>query len=366
MPPENAIDAVTHRDPAEYYDALATGAVTWDDSLGMWVASRADDVRAVLDHPAARVRPLDAPVPPTLAGTAAGDVFARLVRMHDGDDRDLVKDAITNALDGLDHDRVAEAVRTSATCVAETDEHTGGFVDRWIVDVPLGAVADLIGIDHVDRSDAVAAGRTVASCFGPDPPDDAAIRCAHAVETLSRLTAAAATNRDGLAAEIRRTLPEDRADDASANTIGLLFQTADATAGLCANTLVRLARLARRHESQSDDLASVVADVSRDEPAVHTTRRWFAAPADVGGVTIGSGDAVLVVLAAANRDPSAGGSLSFGSGAHRCPAADLAPRIAALTVAALIAERPGVVGGIRQSGFRSLPNARIPTFAPAR
>ena len=359
MTPANAIEAVTLPNPSLFYDEIGARPLSWDETLGMWVAARAVDVRAVLDHPDARVRPPDAPVPPALAGTVAGDVFGRLVRMHDRNDRSPAKNAIVAALAKLDDQRVAQAVRTSASDVARLGGRRGAFVDRWVSDVPLGAVADLIGIDEDGRSVAVEAGRDVASCFGPVPPPESAVRAERAVAVLTGVVADAATARDGLAAELRRALPQDRADEALANTIGLLFQTADATAGLCANTLSRLAGGPR---PQPADLAAVVGDVLLIDPAVHNTRRWFARPADIGGVRVAAGDAVLVVLAAANRDPAAGESLSFGAGAHRCPAASLAPRIAALTIEALFDDWPGVLGELRPTGLRSLPNARIATF----
>ena len=361
MTPANAIDAVSHADPSPYYDDLATRPPTWDDSLGMWVVSSAADVATVLGHPDARVRPLDAAVPPALGSTAAGDVFGRLVRMQDREDRASVKEALTGALGSLDDERVAGAVWAGASAVTRIDDRTGRFVDRWLADVPLGAVAHLVGIDAVDLPVAVEAGRAVAACFGPVPPADATARAEHAVDVLTGLVSDAASDRLGLAADLRRALPPDRGDDALANTIGLLFQTADATAGLCATTLVRLAEEPRpRHP----DLAAAVANLAMHDPAVHNTRRWFAAPATIDGVDIGAGDTVLVVLAAANRDRrrDSNESFSFGAGAHACPANTLAPRIAALTIGALLDEWPGVLGDLRVSGCRPLPNARIPAF----
>ena len=359
MTPANPIEAVTRPDPSPYYDDLATRPPMWDDSLGMWVVSRAADVSMVLRHKGARVRPPDAPIPPALAGTGAGDVFGRLVRMHDRQDRESVKEAITDALGSLDDERVAAAVRVSASALTRIDGHTGRFVDRWLADVPLGAVADLIGIDEVDLPVAVEAGRAVAACFGPVPPADATAGAEHAVDVLTGLVSNAASDHSGLAADLRRALPPDRGDDAVANTIGLLFQTADATAGLCANTLVRLAEAPRtRHRN----LAAAVADVAMHDPAVQNTRRWFAGPADIGEVRVAAGDAVLVVLAAANRDPAGCQSLSFGAGRHRCPAASLARRIAALTVAALLDDWPGLLRDVSATGFRAMPNARIATF----
>lgn len=207
MTPTNAIEAVTHPDPYPYYDELATRPLWWDDALDIWVAARPDDVRAALGHPAARVRPLDVPVPAGLVGTESGDVFGRLVRMHDRDDRMVVKDAITAALASLDTDQVADAVAASATWVSPIDGRTGRFVDRWIADVPLGAVAALLGVDGVDLSAAVEAGHSVAASFGPTRPADAADRAARAVEVLTGLATTAAIGSSGLAAELCRTLP---------------------------------------------------------------------------------------------------------------------------------------------------------------
>nr|MCR5898881.1 cytochrome P450 [Burkholderia sp. HAN2018] len=58
MNPTDPIAAVTHRDPYPYYAALVDGPpFAFDATLGLWVASRAAAVTAVLGHPACRVRP---------------------------------------------------------------------------------------------------------------------------------------------------------------------------------------------------------------------------------------------------------------------------------------------------------------------
>ena len=83
--PADPLAAVTHRDPYPYYRRLVRERPFYFDSgLKLWVASSADAVREVLDHPDARVRPLAQPVPSALAGSAAGDLFGRLIRMNDG------------------------------------------------------------------------------------------------------------------------------------------------------------------------------------------------------------------------------------------------------------------------------------------
>src|SRR5262245_35711036 len=83
--PADPMHAVTHPDPYPYYaDLVARCPLHRDDALGLWVASSAEAVMAVLTSERCRVRPPAEPVPAALAGSAAGDVFGRLVRMNDG------------------------------------------------------------------------------------------------------------------------------------------------------------------------------------------------------------------------------------------------------------------------------------------
>lgn len=115
-----------------------------------------------------------------------------------------------------------------------------------------------------------------------------------------------------------RALPPD--------AVPLLFQAFDATAGL-------IGHLAADH----------------DVPVVHNTRRFFDVPATVAGCDLAAGDRVLVVLVTAG--------LPFGTGAHRCPADGLAT-----TIAGHAAAHIGPRG--EPSGYRPLPNTRVPIFGP--
>ena len=147
-------------------------------------------------------------------------------------------------------------------------------------------------------------------------------------------------------------------DAAMANLLGLMSQTYEATAGLIGNTLLALARDADlRRRASGDDalLRRIVQEVLRHDPPVHNTRRYVAEDGIVAGQPMKAGDAILVVLAAANRDPALHARphrfdperadkscFTFGHGRHACPGAHIATELAVTGVQALDGARRAV------------------------
>jgi cytochrome P450 len=120
-------------------------------------------------------------------------------------------------------------------------------------------------------------------------------------------------------------------------------------------------------------------EVLRYDPPVQNTRRFAKQDINLDGEFVQAGDAILVVLAAANRDPQlnvdpdnfrcdrpAANILTFGQGAHACPGQGIALKIAASALSTLRPtwrERSATRNMIDAVVYRSLPNVRIPTFA---
>jgi hypothetical protein len=66
------LTAVTAADPYPFYAQLVSERRFFHDTrLGLWVASSAEAVTAVLESPHGRVRPASEPVPRALLGTVA-------------------------------------------------------------------------------------------------------------------------------------------------------------------------------------------------------------------------------------------------------------------------------------------------------
>jgi cytochrome P450 len=368
--PADPITAVTHPDPYPYYaDLVARRPLHRDEALGLWVAASADAATAVLTTDACRVRPAAEPVPRALVGSPAGEIFGHLVRMNDGAVHTRLKPGVAARVAGPDPARVSEQSARAAQELAEglaPAAHPERLAD-FAFQLPAYAVAGLLGVERAALPRTAARVGEFVACLAPGAT----------AETLARGTAAAGE----LAAQFAALLGRDGLDAIVANTVGYLSQAYEATAGLIGNTLVALARdadLPARVRAEPGLLPWIVREVARHDSPVQNTRRFLAEDAVVAGQAMRAGDAVLVVLAAANRDPAANPEpgrfdphrrerriFTFGHGAHACPGEAMATAIAHAGVARLLAaglEPERLADGI---GYRPSVNTRVPRFAAA-
>ncbi|MGJ7557941.1 cytochrome P450 [Variovorax sp. RB3P1] len=378
--PADPVAAATHADPYPYYATLREGPpLAWNDALRVWVASRADVVTQVLQAQGAlRVRPAAEPVPGTIVGSAAGEVFGHLVRMNDGAAHAAHRPALQRALAGLD----LHAVREAALQVAQRVPQRQPLSDT-LFSMPVQSAAHLLGfaddaLPQVDRW-----MRDFVACLSPlstaGQLQDASA-AAGALMTRFEALVAGAPPRHGtlLHGVLADSAPPSRA--LLANLVGLLSQTCDATAGLLGNSLVAVMREPSLREAvrTRDGLQAVVEETARHDPSVQNTRRFAVAAVAIAGTTLAEGDAVLVLLASAQRDPlfnpdpdrfmpvrAQRRMLGFGHGVHACPGQALACTLAAAGLQALLARMPATdLAAQRLHGWRYRPsaNARIPVF----
>ena len=383
---QDPIAAVTYPDPYPYYASLlAERPLSRDTALGLWVASSAAAVTAVLSSDRCRVRPPEEPVPRGLVGSPAGLIFGQLIRMNDGPGRCPLRNAVAGAI-GAVAPRIAGE---SARCARLLDEElrpagAAGRLQDFAFRLPVYAVASLLGAPRADLATVAEWTRDLVRGFAPagDAADRA--RAAQAAERLMRFfvdVLASGEAVDALLGRLAREALRGGVDDKEAivaNGVGLLSQACEATAGLIGNTLVALAArepLRKRVLAQPDLLPPVLAEVLRYDPPVQNTRRFVASAGDVGGQEMKEGEAVLVVLAAANRDPAANPDpqhfdpsraeprcFTFGLGSHQCPGEALALGIAQAGVERLMTsglsfERLAV------RHYQPSANVRIPVFA---
>jgi cytochrome P450 len=370
--PIDPISAVTHPDPYPFYAGLVARRPLYrDDALRLWVASSAEAVTAVLTSDLCRVRPPAEPVPQALLGSPAAEIFRHLVRMNDGPGHCPFKQAVGAALDGLDAARIAAESRRWAGALDSQD--LAGFAFR----LPVTVVAGLLGVPEDELDQTVRWMRSFVPALAPG--------CSP--EVLEEGKAAAGylidffrtVRGEGLLTTLSREARRFGRDDDSviiANGIGLLFQAHDATAGLIGNTLVALASHREVYEQVTADpklLADAVLETLRFDPPVQNTRRFVARDGIVAGQAMQEGDAILVVLAAANRDLSINPHpdrfdlfrkdrklFTFGAGVHACPGERLATMIARAGIERILRTGIDLERFAAARAYRPSVNARIP------
>lgn len=380
--PSNPIAAVTHANPYPYYAGLVARApLAYDDTLGLWVAASAEAVTAVLTSDLCRVRPATEPVPRALLGSPAAMIFGNLVRMNDGPRHDVLKRAVAGTLGSLDEQKVAGSSREWAERLA-AELALIDFAFR----LPVYVVGDLLGVSS-DRLPLLSCwmGELVPA-LAPGCRPEQVVRGQEAAECLLdlfRSLLASGQDAEGLLPALAREISGmEGAEDATfANGIGLLFQAHDATAGLIGNTLLALAahpEVRRQTASDSGLLRQAILEVLRYDPPIQNTRRFVVREGLVAGYPMKEGDAVLVLLAAANRDPAIHAEpdrfdifredrrlFTFGIGRHSCPGEALAVTIAQAGIESLLRTNINFEGLAGNVIYRASVNARIPIFGGA-
>ena len=384
--PADPIAAVTHPDPYPYYaDLVASRPIHRDAALGVWVVCGAAAVTAVLAEPACLVRPPAEPVPRAIVGREAGSIFGRLVRMNDGTKHAALKPAVSAATASIEKLVGGEAERWAERLVAELGPMDDAApVNELALHVSAYVLASLLGVPaDMLAGTAAIVGDFVRGIAPTATSDQLARGNAAAGELLGSFRArlgAADSHAPMLGALDREAARAGGADreDVVANGIGFLSQAYEATAGLIGNTLVTLGRHDGVRAAVAADptrLAAVVREVVRYDPPVQNTRRFLARDAVVAGQAMNAGDTVLVMLAAANRDPlvnpepsrfdalrSVRQSFTFGAGPHACPGESVATAIATAAVNRLLAVGVKPERLARRLSYRASANTRVPVF----
>ena len=313
-------------DPYETYALLATqpGLHRIPDRPGWWLAAHPDATSALLESDACAVRPAAEPVPFGLVGTAAGAVFARLVRMRDDEPRNAMKAEIVRALASVPE---AELTRIARAAASRVD-----LPLRVLFDLTPYVLAELLGVPANEHREVARAAACFARALAPGAvvTDHEALE--HAVLDLER---AVSCVRDARLAHVD-----------VANRVGLFFQGFDATAGLIGNAVLAIGR------DRALSPRAAVEWAAQHDPSIHTTRRFVRHDVTLAGERLRRGDSVLLLLAA---DAA---TFAFGQGRHACPARAFATTVACAGVEALQEH-----GRWTTTGYHASSNARIPRLS---
>lgn len=381
------LSAVSQRNPYPYYQNLLEGpGLCFDEKLQCWVASSAAVVDEIFTHPDCAVRPTAEPVPPALSGSSAAAVFAQLIRMNEGTRHAGPKLALQQALGSLNLGAIQERSAYFSNLLA----HQHGLPDSaaltpWMQDLPIYVVGDLLGFKEQELAQLSLWMADFVRCLSPlSSADELAAASVAARALLQRFQALlefGSLQNESLLSRVQAEAKLSGWGDQDAllaNLIGLCSQTYEATAGLIGNAIVALLtqpQLLQQLRTDPQLVANMLEEVCRFDPPIQNTRRFVTQACTIAGTQLQAGDSILLLLAAASRDPQANPKphefiqqrearrlFGFGHGRHACPGQHIALTIATAAIQNLLQLAPELdAAGLRWT-YRVSPNARIPLF----
>ena len=157
------------------------------------------------------------------------------------------------------------------------------------------------------------------------------------------------------------------------NLVGLLIQSYDAGRGILCNALLQ-AFTRSTTTGHREAMKKLVVETLRYDSPIHNTRRVLTSNMVIHNRELKEGDTVVLVLAAANRDPAQfehpelfdtnrhnnNTHLTFGAGAHACVAQHSAVAMATEALVYLFHQYPEVRLLMEQVSYEPLVNARLP------
>ncbi|WP_435769578.1 cytochrome P450 [Nocardioides sp. SYSU DS0651] len=290
-------------------------------------------------------------------------------------------------------DRVA-AVAEELLDRLDAEGATGfDLVERYAARLPVAVIADLLGVPESDHGRLLELGNEAAVTLDPALTWRQYRRAEAALRDMHRWFAAHVARLrerpgDDLLSQLSLVEGPERLTEVELHQVGLLVLGAgfETTVNLIGNAVALLDahpdQLARLREDP-DGWPNAVEEVLRHQSPVQMTMRAAKHDVEVAGTTMRAGEAVLVFLGGANRDPAvfaepdrfdvgrpnAADHLGFSAGVHFCLGASLARLEAAVALRTLYERHPGlrIAGRTERRTTRVLRGfERLPVATGAR
>jgi cytochrome P450 len=389
-------DRDVRRDPYPYYHWLLRHDPVHRGAKGVWYVSRYPDVRAVLtDARFGRAGIRDTwkeLIGPGLLSRIVGDIILFQDEPDHGRLRDVVGPAFApGALRGM-RPRIAALV---AGMLAEPAERGQlDVVAELSYPLALTVVLDVLGLPIADRDEIGAWSRAIGRTLdrGTGPPEIAAGHRAvaefaeYVEELIRRRRGAPGTDLLGtmLAAHRRGRISMNEIISTVVTFIFTGHETVSSQIGNSVLCLLRHPDQLRLLRAQPWRIDAAVEECLRYDPSIQSNSRQLGEEVEFRGRRMGEGDYVVVLVAAANRDPgqfadpdrfditrAQGPSLSFGAGMRYCLGSYLARLELRAALAALVRlpdlhlavapEQLAYQPGTMFRGLAALPVAYRPT-----
>ena len=372
-------------DPYPFYeDRRREGSVVWDDGAGAWLILGYHAARRILGEPGWTSDPLANPNAPRAVRAMGPDLLRRNILTTDGADHHRLRGAVRDVFTRTFITGLTDGIEAIAS---ETVDHipTGvefDFMTEIALPLPIAVAASWMGLD-VDTARLLGEESPAISRMLGDFIDRDAVEAGTAAfaTLLTELLPVAADRRkhpgDDLLSFIGAD-PDLELDDAVTMALIIAVAGHETTANLLGVAMIRLLTPGPDGGRPIDTVeavdGAVITELLRLDGPVQAVGRTATCDHVIDGVTISANEPVLVVLAAANRDPDvftapdqlqpgrAGPApLAFGHGSHYCLGAALARLEIGIALARVLARGPALSAG---SEWRDTPAIRGPLTLP--
>lgn len=372
-------------DPYPFYESCRRdGDVVWDDTAQAWLVLSYAAARRVLGGTGWTSDPLANPLAAASMNAVIGDFNRASMLFADGANhqrlRGAVRDVFTRSfISGLTAgiDAITASVISSPAPDAPFD-----FMDEIALPLPLAVIAEWLHLAPTSaallRELSPAIIRTLGTLADPD---EIAAGAAASTALMAEFLPLAADRRthpgDDLLSFIAAD-PDLGLEDVVVTAILIAVAGHETTANLLGAGLVRLLTPPPDGTVLSGAIdpanPALVSEMLRLDGPVQSTVRTATVDHTLAGISIAEGQSVVVVVAAANRDPavfdepdqfrldrSGPAPLSFGYGAHYCLGAALAQLELTVALPKILARQPELVG---RATWRNTPAIRGPQTLP--
>ncbi|WP_299362973.1 cytochrome P450/oxidoreductase [uncultured Paracoccus sp.] len=367
--------------------------VFFSETLGYWVVSRYDDIKAIFRDPitfspAVALEKITPPTPEAVAVLArAGYAMNRTLVNEDEPAhmarRRVLMDAFTPEALAAHVPMVRDLVRARLDAIIDAGQ--SDLVADLLWDVPLTVALKFLGVppDDMEKLRQFSVAHTVNTWGRPSPDQQIAVAegvarfWQYSGEVLARMSAEVDAGEpvhgwmyDMIAKN--RVMPDIVTDSyLHSMMMAIIVAAHETTALAAANAFRRLLADRPQWDAICADPALIPAAIEeclRHSGSVVAWRRIATADATVAGVTIPKGGRILMVTASANHDPrhfdnpdvldiwrdNAADHLTFGYGAHQCMGKNLGRMELAIMVEEVSRRLPHLQ--LEPQAFSYLPN----------
>jgi len=339
------------RDPYQMYEAMLNeNPVYRDDSNKLWAIYSYQSCREILNNPVSAI--------PSFHDNKdelndyARLISGRLSRLSNGAEHEIARRTVTILFDNMK--KVSTGSIVNKLIEKENNKHKLDWVDSICKKLPVAVVLKSFDFTDEDVDYILNNIEQFVKIMAPSKTSEQIV----SINNLSRefyLRSEKWLTATDFYKTIFQSIASKYKIDAAgivfayvSNLIGLIIQSYDAGRGILSNALLQVIRnnSMPTYSNRKIYFEKSVIETLRFDPPVHNTRRIAMDDMILDKNEIKKGDQLLLVLAAANRDPTQFDHpciydierknneehLTFGAGVHKCPANQLSITLATETL----------------------------------